>query len=98
MDGRKIDFLFIDGDHSYEGVKADFRLYSGFVRESGMIVFHDIIEEQLPESVCGVGRFWSEIKPYYQHIEIVEDYEQQNAGIAILFYDPEVYIPEVFDQ
>ncbi len=37
----KIDFLFIDGDHSYEGVKKDFDLYSKLLTENGIIVLHD---------------------------------------------------------
>jgi len=36
-----IDLLFIDGDHSYEGVKKDFELYSKLVSEHGMILIHD---------------------------------------------------------
>lgn len=34
-----IDFLFIDGDHSFDGVKNDFEKYSPLV--NGTIVFHD---------------------------------------------------------
>ena len=37
----KIDFLFIDGDHSYEGVKKDFELYSTIMSENGIITIHD---------------------------------------------------------
>jgi len=37
----KIDFLFIDGDHSYEGVKLDFDLYSTLLTENGIIMLHD---------------------------------------------------------
>jgi len=37
----KIDFLFIDGDHSYEGVKKDFELYSQILSDSGIIIIHD---------------------------------------------------------
>ena len=37
----KIDFLFIDGDHSYEGVKKDFDLYSTILSENGIILIHD---------------------------------------------------------
>jgi hypothetical protein len=37
----KIDFLFIDGDHSYEGVKKDFELYSKLLTDKGIIVIHD---------------------------------------------------------
>ncbi len=37
----KIDFLFIDGDHSYEGVKLDFDLYSTIMSPNGTIVLHD---------------------------------------------------------
>ena len=37
----KIDFLWIDGDHSYEGVKSDFDLYSQILSENGVIIIHD---------------------------------------------------------
>jgi hypothetical protein len=37
----KIDFLFIDGDHSHEGVKKDFELYSTILSEKGIIMLHD---------------------------------------------------------
>jgi len=37
----QIDFLFIDGDHSYEGVKSDFELYSNLLSPKGIIVLHD---------------------------------------------------------
>jgi hypothetical protein len=37
----KIDFLFIDGDHSYDGVKKDFDLYSKIMSDNGVIVLHD---------------------------------------------------------
>jgi hypothetical protein len=41
----KIDFLFIDGDHSYEGVKKDFELYSNILSENGIIMLHDTDEK-----------------------------------------------------
>lgn len=37
-----LDFLFLDGDHSREGVELDFIMYSGLVRPGGWIGFHDI--------------------------------------------------------
>ena len=37
----KIDLLFIDGDHSYEGVKLDFELYSKILSPNGLIILHD---------------------------------------------------------
>jgi len=41
----KIDVLFIDGDHSYEGVKSDFELYSTILSENGIIMIHDTDEK-----------------------------------------------------
>lgn len=40
----KIDVLFIDGDHSYEGVKTDFELYSNIMSDKGIIIIHDTDE------------------------------------------------------
>jgi predicted O-methyltransferase YrrM len=37
----KIDLLFIDGDHSYEGVKTDWDLYSPLLKSGSCVVFHD---------------------------------------------------------
>lgn len=37
----KIDLLFIDGDHSYDGVKKDFELYSTILSDNGIIIIHD---------------------------------------------------------
>tara|TARA_R110000868_G_scaffold369704_1_gene633132 strand:+ start:870 stop:1517 length:648 start_codon:yes stop_codon:yes gene_type:complete len=55
-----LDFLFIDGDHSYAGVKTDFLTYSPLVRKGGLIAFHDICIHA-PETGCEVHKFWQEI-------------------------------------
>lgn len=36
-----IDFLFIDGDHSYEACLQDWQGWGSFVREGGVVAFHD---------------------------------------------------------
>jgi cephalosporin hydroxylase len=54
LGNEKLDFLFIDGDHSYEGVKADWEMYREFVRSGGLIAFHDI-------NHLGPAQLWPEI-------------------------------------
>ncbi len=36
-----LDLLFIDGDHSYAGVKLDWETYKTFLRAGSIVVFHD---------------------------------------------------------
>lgn len=84
LDGRKLDFLFIDGDHTYEGVKRDFQMYSGLVKKGGAVAFHDIVEHPADES-CGVHRFWREIKTGFPHRELIGDKDQKWAGIGVIF-------------
>lgn len=38
---RPIDLLFVDGDHSYEGVKRDWELFSPHLAPFGVAVMHD---------------------------------------------------------
>lgn len=85
LDGEKLDFLFIDGDHTYEGVKQDFEMYKDFVREGGIIAFHDIVDHPHNPD-CNVDRFWEELKEEYETEEIIEKEDQTWAGIGILYY------------
>jgi predicted O-methyltransferase YrrM len=63
LGGNKLDLLFIDGDHSYEGVKLDFEDYRGFVRPGGLIAFHDIVDSEFHRKRgCFVSQFWQELK------------------------------------
>lgn len=57
-----IDFLFIDGDHSYRGVKDDFEMYSPFVKKGGCIAFHDIvISPKHHDRNVYVGEYWRDL-------------------------------------
>jgi cephalosporin hydroxylase len=78
--GRDIDLLFIDGDHSYDGVKMDHQMYSPLVRTGGIAAFHDIVHHRDPH--VEVDKFWGELRHRYVVEEIVEDYKQGWGGIG----------------
>jgi predicted O-methyltransferase YrrM len=40
-----IDLLFIDGDHTFQGVKQDFELFKPWLTERSLVVFHDSLWE-----------------------------------------------------
>ena len=83
LDNKEIDVLFIDGDHSYEGVKKDFELYEPLVAKGGVIIFHDICKHATaPE--CQVDKFWNEIKDKYESKELIDPNETDWGGIGIL--------------
>jgi hypothetical protein len=71
------DFGFIDGDHSYEGVKADWANYGPMCKVVG---FHDIAGP-----VDGCVRFWNELKGYYKTEEFVS--AGKGFGIGIVYRD-----------
>jgi len=88
------DFIFIDGDHSYEGVKRDFDLYKKLLSPRGYIAFHDIDPNHVflnsysnGESKTGkVRRFWQELN-YGSKIEIICT---KSNGKGYLSYDKNV--------
>jgi len=83
LNKRQIDFLFIDGDHSYKGVKKDFEMYSPLVNKDGLIAFHDIVIHHKYKTV-DVVKFWNEIKVKFNHEEIIDDVDQGMFGIGLL--------------
>jgi cephalosporin hydroxylase len=70
-----LDLLFIDGDHHYEAVKADFEAYWRLVRPGGIVAFHDIAAK-LPNPtcnlVCEVWKLWQELKECFPHWQFEE--------------------------
>jgi MMP 1-O-methyltransferase len=76
---RPIRLLWIDGDHTYAGVKEDFDLFSPFVSTGGIVAFHDVlhgyegpirvlVEEVLRSDRFGPAGFvqslaWSQFRP-----------------------------------
>jgi len=86
------DFLFVDGDHSYEGVKMDFESFAPLVTPGGLIAFHDIVPDSFTR--CGikshsdvgeVPRYWQELKCSHTNTqELIEDPDQDGYGIGII--------------
>ena len=71
------DFVFIDGDHRYEGVSHDYEL----VRDQAkMLMFHDISASAWP----GVGRLWREVltqnSKTHSAVEFTKQYQSGDGG------------------
>jgi cephalosporin hydroxylase len=97
--GRLLDLLFIDGDHAYSGVSADFFAYRPLVRDGGFIAFHDIVSDyatrfgrQTSSLTGGVPVFWRQIKDVLSSREFIDDREQDGFGIGLLRNDARVVI------
>lgn len=75
-----VDWLFIDGDHSYQGVKSDYENYSPLLNENGYCIFHDIFGEN------DVAKYWTELKDKLGHdVPIIEIcHSKYKLGIGII--------------
>lgn len=83
LKGEKVDLLFIDGDHTYNGVKNDFKMYKNLVKKDGLIVFHDITSHIFDEKV-EVFKVWNEIREKYETVEIQFKSEKGSYGFGII--------------
>jgi predicted O-methyltransferase YrrM len=79
LDGRTVDLLFIDGDHSYEGVRRDFEMYAPLVGHEGVIAFHDILPHPDVKE-CAVDRFWAEVRARYRCAEFTDPDDIRGHG------------------
>lgn len=81
----QIDLLFIDGDHSYDGVKHDWELYLPFVKQYGLVIFHDTLWDLHPEPPfyrpdMGVPRFVEELRRQGYPVITID----KNYGVSIV--------------
>lgn len=91
IDG-KVDFLFIDGDHTYSGISNDFWMYKHLVRLNGYIAIHDI--NPLTEKVndIRVHQFWDYLIEEYPQWKTWEfkEFPYTWGGIGIVQVDESV--------
>lgn len=78
------DFAFIDGDHSYEGVRADWETYAPMVRPGGLVALHDIVPHPHYPAVQ-VDRLWAEIKDEHDTAELISRDGQPWGGIGLVW-------------
>lgn len=78
-----IDILFIDGEHSYNGVISDFSLYSPLVSSGGFVVFDDYNDyEHSPEVRPAVDHIVNNLSSDYHIIgTIVNDLDFEIGSI-----------------
>lgn len=84
FDQQPIDFVFIDGDHFYPGVKADFIEYGKMVRPGGLIAFHDICPAT-HDAEIEVNQLWKQLVGKLPTQEFVwVDNEGRELGIGVV--------------
>lgn len=69
---RKWSYIYIDGDHSYKGVKYDFKHSWPLLKNGGIIALHDIHVKKTGSLTLGVHKLWKKLKASqkYNTIEI----------------------------
>jgi hypothetical protein len=61
--GRSWQYIYIDANHSYKGVKKDFSIFWPKLDKGGYMVFHDVLLKNHPvKTGFGVWKFWKELK------------------------------------
>lgn len=80
------DAVFIDGDHEYLGVKADWKNFGRYAR---ITAFHDMAWKKPGDysnaKVVEVPRLWAELKGKYRHEEFVDYTTGATMGIGVLW-------------
>lgn len=53
---ENIDFLFIDGDHSYISVLVDYHYFNYFMEKDSIIAFHDINIKEVSDAIASIQK------------------------------------------
>lgn len=79
---NRYDYIHIDGDHSFNGVQSDYRLFWPKLNKNGFMAFHDIASPDKDGNVYGTRDFWQKFKK--QNIKNISLEFNQDPGLGII--------------
>lgn len=80
------EWVFIDADHLYENVKADWENYQPMCGQGGIIALHDIYSDPNLHPEIEVNRLWREIQARgYITQELVCNTQLAWSGIGVVY-------------
>ena len=97
LGGPPVELLYIDGDHTYGGVKSDYERYKSFCGAARSIAFHDIhpdfFHAKGVRTDCDSGevyKFWEDLKAGHSFHEFIEEprAEMDGFGIGVIELQP----------
>lgn len=78
------DAILIDGDHTLEGVTADWKAYG---KMAPLVAFHDIVGDGCAEKVYGnpvqVPALWEDLRRYHETVEFVDVGSKMGIGCVL---------------
>ena len=75
-----LELLFVDGDHSYEGARADFARWREFVRPRGHLLFHDAVD------TGGYGNFYPGVARAVAEVDRDPQWDRQPGAGSIAHF------------
>lgn len=90
LDGREIDILFLDGDHTGFGVFSDTANYVPLVRKGGLVIIHDVgpclppkpeVRHKIYKNQIGCYAAWKDLGSVHKRKMIV----QEGAGFGLVW-------------
>lgn len=81
-----VDFLFIDGDHSYDGTLLDWEWYSPLVRPGGIVAIHDISRRGPEwEGKVDTCKVYEHLALSHNHLTIENPNELETPGVGVIY-------------
>lgn len=93
LDGKGIDFLFIDADHSLRGICKNLCLYGPLVKIGGLIALHDVLENPRYQEI-EIWKLWRHLESLKNTTTIDDSkHSDRPLGLGIIKIDARGFQP-----